>query len=180
MPFFRQSPFAVDHTGQLALSLLSIHEKISTTTVTSCFIVVFLKKKTKKNNLRKFYFGLFSCYNFFTLGFLKSQVTSHGLENRSNHSHQEKTINKEKAMVKKTVLFVFALLFFVNAAFAAVNINKADQATLEALPGIGAAKAAAIIEYRTKNGNFKTKEQLLEVKGIGPKILEKLDKEIEI
>jgi len=83
-------------------------------------------------------------------------------------------------MLKKTVLFVFALLFFVNAAFAAVNINTADQAALEALPGIGAAKAAAIIEYRTKNGNFKTKEQLLEVKGIGPKILESINKEIEI
>jgi len=83
-------------------------------------------------------------------------------------------------MIRKTVLFVFALLFFVNSAFAAVNINKADQAALEALPGIGAAKATAIIEYRTKNGNFKTKEQLLEVKGIGPKILESLQKDIEI
>ncbi|MDO9041327.1 MAG: ComEA family DNA-binding protein [Desulfocapsaceae bacterium] len=86
----------------------------------------------------------------------------------------------EKKMLKKTVLFVFALLFFVNAAFAAVNINKADQAALEALPGIGAKKATAIIDYRTKHGNFKTKEELSEVKGIGPKIMEKLKKDIEI
>jgi competence protein ComEA len=83
-------------------------------------------------------------------------------------------------MLKKTILFIFALLFLVNTAFAAVNINKADQATLEALPGIGAVKAAAIIEYRTKHGKFKTKEELIEVKGIGPKIMEKLQKEIEI
>jgi len=83
-------------------------------------------------------------------------------------------------MFKKTVLFVFAMLFFVNAAFAAVNINKADKAALEALPGIGSSKAAAIIEYRTKNGNFKTKEGLLEVKGIGPKILESIQKDIEL
>ncbi len=83
-------------------------------------------------------------------------------------------------MLKKTVMFVFALLFFVNAAFAAVNINKADQAALEALPGIGAKKATAIIDYRTKHGNFKTKEELGEVKGIGPKLMEKLQKEIEI
>jgi competence protein ComEA len=83
-------------------------------------------------------------------------------------------------MIKKTVLFVFALLFMVSSAFAAVNINKADQAALEALPGIGTAKAKAIIEYRTKNGNFKTKEQLLEVKGIGPKILESVQKDIEL
>lgn len=83
-------------------------------------------------------------------------------------------------MLKKTVLFVFALLFLVNTAFAAVNINKADQAALEALPGIGAAKAAAIIEHRTQNGNFKTKEELLHVKGIGPKMLAKMQQEIEI
>jgi len=83
-------------------------------------------------------------------------------------------------MIRKTVLFVFALFFLVNSALAAVNINKADKAALEALPGIGAAKADAIIEYRTKNGNFKTKEQLLEVKGIGPKMLESLIKEIEL
>ncbi len=83
-------------------------------------------------------------------------------------------------MLKKTVMFVFALLFFVNAALAAVNINKADQAALETLPGIGAAKATAIIDHRTKHGNFKTKEELGEVKGIGPKIMEKLKKDIEI
>jgi competence protein ComEA len=93
---------------------------------------------------------------------------------------KRKETGKEEKMIRRTILFVFALLLFVNSAFAAVNINKADQAALEALPGIGAAKATAIIEYRTKNGNFKTKEQLLEVKGIGPKILESLQKEIEI
>jgi len=83
-------------------------------------------------------------------------------------------------MIKRTVLFVFALLFLVNTALAAVNINNADQAALETLPGIGAAKAAAIVEHRTKNGNFKTKEELLQVKGIGPKMLEKMEQEIEI
>ncbi|MBW6521149.1 MAG: helix-hairpin-helix domain-containing protein [Desulfoarculaceae bacterium] len=83
-------------------------------------------------------------------------------------------------MIKKTVLFIFTLLFLASAAFAAVNINNADQAALETLPGIGAAKAAAIIDYRTQNGNFKTKEGLLQVKGIGPKMLEKVEQEIEI
>lgn len=83
-------------------------------------------------------------------------------------------------MLKKLLLFSFALLFLANTAFAAVNINKADKATLATLPGIGEAKAAAIIEYRTKNGNFKKKEDLQNVKGIGPKMIEKLQKEIEL
>lgn len=83
-------------------------------------------------------------------------------------------------MIKKTVLFVFALLFLVTSAFAAVNINKADQAALEALPGIGTVKAAAIVEYRIQHGDFKTKKDLLLIKGIGPKILAKMESEIEI
>jgi competence protein ComEA len=81
---------------------------------------------------------------------------------------------------KTTFMFIAALLLLINTAFAAVNINKADQAALETLPGIGSAKAAAIITYRTKNGTFKTKEDLLKVQGIGPKMLEKLQKEIEL
>lgn len=83
-------------------------------------------------------------------------------------------------MIQKTVLFIFALLFMATTAFAAVNINKADQAALEALPGIGTTKAAAILEYRTQHGDFKTKEDLLQIKGIGPKMLAKMQSEIEL
>lgn len=55
-----------------------------------------------------------------------------------------------------------------------VNINQADLAQLETLPGIGAKKAQAIIDYRTANGSFHSLEDLAKVKGIGPKMLEKL------
>jgi competence protein ComEA len=49
-----------------------------------------------------------------------------------------------------------------------VNINTADGSALETLPGIGPAKASAILEYRTQNGPFTTCEGLLGVPGIGP------------
>ncbi len=55
-----------------------------------------------------------------------------------------------------------------------VNVNQADLAQLETLPGIGAKKAQAIIDYRTANGSFHSLEDLGKVKGIGPKMLEKL------
>ena len=50
-----------------------------------------------------------------------------------------------------------------------VNINTATAAELEALPGVGAATAARIIEYREKNGAFKKVEDLMNVRGIGEK-----------
>ena len=61
-----------------------------------------------------------------------------------------------------------------------MNINTASAKELEALPGIGAAKAQAIVEYRTQNGAFKTVDELDKVKGIGPKMVEKLRPEATV
>lgn len=55
-----------------------------------------------------------------------------------------------------------------------VNINTASMDELIALPYIGEAKAKAIIEYRTANGPFKSIDELIYVKGIGVKTLDKL------
>ncbi len=53
-----------------------------------------------------------------------------------------------------------------------ININTATQIDLETLPGIGPAKAGAIIQDREKNGPFKSVEELTRVTGIGDKTLE--------
>jgi comEA protein len=57
---------------------------------------------------------------------------------------------------------------------ALTNLNTADQAALEKLPGIGPATAKAIIEFREKNGGFKKVEELMNVKGVGEKTFLKL------
>lgn len=55
-----------------------------------------------------------------------------------------------------------------------LNINTATADELQALPGIGPAYSKRIVEYRESNGPFTNLDQLTQVKGIGPKTLEKL------
>lgn len=55
-----------------------------------------------------------------------------------------------------------------------VNLNTADEAALDALPGVGPVTAAAIIAWRDANGPFTDVEQLGEVDGIGPARLARL------
>jgi competence protein ComEA len=59
-----------------------------------------------------------------------------------------------------------------------VNVNSADLAALEALPGIGQELAQRILDYRQAHGSFARIEDLLDVPGIGPGILEKIREEI--
>lgn len=55
-----------------------------------------------------------------------------------------------------------------------VNVNTASAAELELLPGIGPALASRIIAHRTEHGPFKALGDLDRVKGIGPKLLERV------
>jgi len=55
-----------------------------------------------------------------------------------------------------------------------LDLNRATEADLDALPGIGPSKAKAIVAHRDKIGGFRRVDQLLDVKGIGPKVFERL------
>lgn len=82
-------------------------------------------------------------------------------------------------------VFAFALiglLLWAGVAFAAdpaparapLDLNRATAEELETLPGIGAAKAAAIVEARDAQGGFSSLDELEAVRGIGPALMAKL------
>ena len=81
----------------------------------------------------------------------------------------------------KTILSFLALgIFGINIAFAAVNLNTATASDLDGIKGIGPSKAKAIIDYRSKNGSFKSVEDLKNVKGFGEKSIAKLKGELTV
>lgn len=77
----------------------------------------------------------------------------------------------------KKLLWLFIMLS--SFLFAAVNINTASQKELMTLHGIGEAKAKAIITYRTKT-RFKKVEDIMQVKGIGQSIFNKIKNDIVV
>jgi competence protein ComEA len=61
-----------------------------------------------------------------------------------------------------------------------VNLNTADETTLETLPGVGPVTAAAIVAWRTEHGGFTAVEELLEVDGIGDATLAEIAPHVTI
>ncbi|MBC3830929.1 helix-hairpin-helix domain-containing protein [Undibacterium amnicola] len=73
-------------------------------------------------------------------------------------------------MLKKIIFALAALFAAISFAFADVDVNKADQAALDGVKGIGPAKSKAILAERAKGGNFKDWADFeSRIKGIGEK-----------
>lgn len=61
-----------------------------------------------------------------------------------------------------------------------ISLNRGSQAELEQLPGVGPALAARMIDWRTANGGFKKKEDLLNISGIGDKLFAGIKDEVTL
>ena len=83
-------------------------------------------------------------------------------------------------MKKLLLILASVVAFSIHPAFAAVDINTATAAQLESVNGIGPKKAEAIIEYRKKHGNFKSVDQLENVKGLGKASIDKMRDELVV
>jgi len=79
----------------------------------------------------------------------------------------------------KRLLLALAMWFAISGvALAVVNINTATKEELTSLKGVGEKRAQEIINYRTKNGPFKTVDDLEKVPGIGPGIMKQIRSEV--
>jgi competence protein ComEA len=77
------------------------------------------------------------------------------------------------------LLLALTFLFSADVFATPVNINTADVATIaSSLSGLGPKKAQAIVDYRTKNGEFKNLDDVNKVPGIGDKTIEKIKADI--
>jgi competence protein ComEA len=100
----------------------------------------------------------------------------------SLRKEEEEMMTLRRTVLTGLTLVMAALLAappVVGAAQAAptqkVDLNTATVDQLTALPGIGATLAARIVEYREKVGQFRSADELLNVKGIGEKNFQKLE-----
>jgi competence protein ComEA len=81
----------------------------------------------------------------------------------------------------KKLLLALVLWFAVSGvALAVVNINTATKEELTSLKGVGEKRAQEIIDYRKKNGDFKTVDDLEKVPGIGPGIMKQIRSNISV
>lgn len=84
-------------------------------------------------------------------------------------------------IVYLSILSFFLTFPIFSISAEKVNINTASKDVLiENIKGVGEKKAQAIIKYRKKNGKFNSINELVEVQGIGPDIIEKNQKQLSI
>ena len=93
-----------------------------------------------------------------------------GFTSKANQS----SVNMARALTDGEQLVVSSQsggsTFEVAPSSSLISLNQASSSQLEELPGVGPALAGRMIDWRTANGGFKTKEDLLNVAGIGDKL----------
>ena len=89
-------------------------------------------------------------------------------------------LHDSDACVKREYGTLYTSLDTADETDLIVNINTASSRDLQKLKGIGVEKARAIVAYRDEHGGFATIDELINVKGIGVKTLEKIRDNITV
>ena len=82
--------------------------------------------------------------------------------------------------MKKLFLALIMCVALAGTAAAVVNINTATKEELTTIKGIGDKRAQEIIDYRKKNGDFKSVDELEKVPGIGPGTMKQIRSQVTV
>ena len=82
--------------------------------------------------------------------------------------------------MKKLFLALVMCVALAGTAAAVVNINTASKEELTTIKGIGDKRAQEIIDYRKKNGDFKSVDELEKVPGIGPGTMKQIRSQVTV
>ena len=82
--------------------------------------------------------------------------------------------------MNRLILALVMCLVLAGIAAGAVNINTASKEEITSLKGVGDKRAQEIIDYRKKNGDFKSVDDLEKVPGIGPGIMKQIRSQVSV
>ena len=82
--------------------------------------------------------------------------------------------------MRKFILALIMCVALAGTALAVVNINTASKEELTTIKGIGEKRAQEIIDYRKKNGDFKSVDDLEKVPGIGPGTMKQIRSQVTV
>jgi competence protein ComEA len=82
--------------------------------------------------------------------------------------------------MRKLILTLIMCLALAGTAAAVVNVNTATKEELTTVKGIGEKRAQEIIDYRKKNGDFKSIDELEKVPGIGPGTMKQIRSQVTV
>lgn len=95
---------------------------------------------------------------------------------RPKRGQLQRQIQAFRLLVLAIAMSLFSSMAMADSDNQMINLNTAGSETLQYIPGIGPNKATNIIELRKQRDGFKNIEELLEVRGIGEKLMEEIRK----
>jgi len=91
-----------------------------------------------------------------------------------SESASTQSVNLARVLVDGEQLVITSVQEFIEIQDSKISINEGSIEQLDELPGVGPSIAGKIIDHREKIGRFRSVEQLVEVNGIGSKMLENI------
>lgn len=104
---------------------------------------------------------------------VKAETQAFGIKAKPSESQKSSQDNQVQDVLKNDTIKQQSVQD-TSGTMTLANLNQMDAQALESINGVGPVLAKRILDYRSKNGAFKSLGELDEVKGIGPKMLAKI------